>query len=87
MERLKCTVDEAVQVLTTAEEMQDYALDNFPLQYIDKLIAAFRQEPTDEPDHEIYRLCETIPMLTEETAIRLVQIHLGFLRTELNHPI
>jgi hypothetical protein len=78
----KCTVDQAISAMNTAREMQQYALDEFPLEYISKLLDYFRSEPRpdEDPDHEAHRLYETIPLITLEEAYGLANIKIGSLR-------
>jgi hypothetical protein len=77
-----CTVDQAICAMYTARDMQQYALDYFPLAYIDKLIDAFRSEPEygEQPDYDAHRLYETIPLITMEEAYLLASIKAGALR-------
>lgn len=82
------TVDQVVEALNTAWSMQRYALDEFPLEYISKLIDVFRDEPnaTYDTDHEVRRLCETIPTISTEDAYKLVGIKIGSLRDMCSSP-
>lgn len=87
MPNIEYTVEEAAKALTTAQEIQEHALESDPIRYIANLIDIFRGEENDDPEHIENRLCETIPMLTPETAERLSQISYGFLCTRHNNPI
>lgn len=79
---IECTVEQAIEAMATARAMQQHVLDEYPLEYIDRLIRQFQNEPGAfmDSDYEAQRLSETITMMSIKEARILVGIKIGSLR-------